>query len=126
MADATPNWPRGDLDPPLRLTIEDQGGLRDLTLADSVTLYAKSGSTVFSGTIDPIDPPIEDARDPTRRYNAQFVWQAGNTDVPGTYRAQAEVVTGGKPTTFPSGENGQVAYFIFNVVPREVSAADLP
>jgi hypothetical protein len=69
----------GDTFPPLVTTLEENGGPLDLTGADTVTMRMASGQTSLT------DLECDVVGDPTNGI-VEYVWQAGDTDVPGTYK----------------------------------------
>lgn len=71
--------------PPLRGKAEDEDGLVDLTVADSLKFLAKDGVALIEGAAEPIDPPDADG------FNWSYTWQAGDTDVVGEYDVELEV-----------------------------------
>lgn len=120
--------PKGNTFPALRLSVQDQEGLVDLTAAAGrITGYFQGrddrGAVVgtITGSIVPITPPEEGLDEDGRAvsFNARYDWQAGDTDRIASYRGQIVVewdTPGTQIETFPSGENGEMGYFEFAVV----------
>lgn len=90
---------QGDLLPILRARAFDADAFLNLpSLFTSIVFRMVSGSTVIEG------PATGDASG-----NLTYTWQAGDTDVPGTYSAVFVGTTaGGKTQTLPSDTNLQV------------------
>lgn len=89
----------GDLEPPWIIDISDTGTRGDLNAVSSWRFVAKlNGVVVFTDT----DPDI--TVDPTTSYSAAVAhtWVDGQTDAPGTLRAEVVAVwPGGREQTFP-------------------------
>jgi hypothetical protein len=81
------NIKKGDTWPPQRGAATDDDGLLPLVEADEVLFFAsKSNPTNFiQGTATVIDPPDADG------FNWQYEWQAGQTDVPGSYKCELQI-----------------------------------
>lgn len=120
--------PKGDTFPALRLSVQDQEGLVDLTAAlGRITGFfeGRDDRGAFIGTIVgdvvPIAPPEEGLDEDGRSvsFNARYAWQAGDTDRILSYRGQVRVewdAAGEQVETFPSGANGEPVYFEFAIV----------
>lgn len=125
--------PKGDTYPPLRLSVQDQQGLLDLTAAEGTIVGYFEGSVgetvigTITGPIEPIAPPEDglDADGNSIQFNARYVWQPGDTDEIADYRGQIRVewdAGGDDVETFPSGEDGEAIFFEFSVVDNLVPA----
>jgi hypothetical protein len=80
---------RGDTWPPLRGLASDEDGPINMTTADSVTLLAKSGATLISGTVVPLAAPDGDG------FNWSYTWGAADTNIVGEYSVELEIDWGG-------------------------------
>jgi hypothetical protein len=96
----------GDTWPPFKFEAKDETGLVDLTAAVSMRALFKSPAFLIEG-VGPtaptaIDPPEADA-DGVHFWNAEYDFQAGDTDEVGVYKAELEVNWGdGHIQTFPN------------------------
>jgi hypothetical protein len=92
--------PSGDTWPPLKGLAADEDGPVDLPSASLVEVVLQSGNTIITGAADVIDPPEVDDDE---TYNWEYVWEAGDTDEPGTYRVQLKVTwAAGQIERFPN------------------------
>lgn len=85
---------RGDLEPPLPLTLTDGDDPVDLSAATTVTVLGKQvgGTKTFGGTL--AERPVDGV--------LSYDWVAGDTDVPGTFHVEVEVTwPGSRKQTFP-------------------------
>jgi hypothetical protein len=76
---------RGDTWPPLRGLASDAAGPINMTTAGTVMFFAKSGSTLISGTIVPLAAPDADG------FNWSYTWGTGDTNTVGTYNVELEI-----------------------------------
>jgi hypothetical protein len=86
---------QGDLEPAIALTLT---GITDLTQATSVSFHMVQvdGTKRVTGTALVSDPTTTDVA---------YVWQPGDTDTPGVYRAVFKVIyPTASPETFPSDD----------------------
>jgi len=85
----------GDLDPAIEATLKRDGSPYDLRNAQRVDIVIGALS----------DPPVVDARTTivdAARGVVEYAWESGDTDEPGTYRAEWVVTTSsGAEATFP-------------------------
>ena len=72
----------GDTWPPLEATLTDEGGVINLTAANSVRVIMKSGATIVSGDCDVVD---------ATNGEVEYVWAVGDTNIPGTYEVEFEI-----------------------------------
>lgn len=112
------DYKQGATWPPHRMKLTDEdGNALPLPEADSIEMIAQSGSTVIQGPLTVIDPPEADPKDPEGPgFNAKYLWQAGDTDISGTYQVEA-VITWDEAATPPSIDrvpNGSNPTFIIN------------
>lgn len=90
---------QGDLLPSIEGVCTDAAGPVDLTAADAVRFHLRAlGSDPTADPTVDADAVVVDADAGLVRYD----WQDGDTDLPGYYRAEFEVTSAGKPTTFPN------------------------
>lgn len=95
VAQKDPNMRQGDRLPPVTASAFTAAGFIDFTAFSSITFRMVSGSTVVTGTA------TGDAHG-----NLSYAWQAGDTNVPGTYEAVFIATDdSGKLQTFPTDTN---------------------
>lgn len=88
----------GDTYPPLVTTLEENGGPLDLTTATSITMRMASDSP--PSAVDDLVCAV--VGDPTQGV-VEYEWQAGDTDVPGTYKVDFVIDFGtGQLQTVPN------------------------
>lgn len=76
---------RGDTWPPLRGLASDADGPINMTAATSITLLAKSGSTLISGAVSALPTPDADG------FNWSYTWDAADTSIVGEYSVELEI-----------------------------------
>lgn len=91
----------GDLLPPVIVTLTGLPVDLDISLVDEINFHMKdaSGAVVINDAgyiYDPVEKMVA------------YDWQTGDTDVPGEYQIEFELVFAGKPITFPNDKNGKI------------------
>lgn len=85
---------RGDLGPPMPITLSVNGTAIDASGASTVQLHwLKPDGSTYLSTLTPVN---------AAQGQYQMNWSAGDTDVAGPYQGQVIVTTSGVPETFPS------------------------
>lgn len=89
---------QGDRNPPLIVTLRDStGAIVDTTTLDTVKFNMRRRST---GNIK-LDNATASFLEPRTSGQVQYDWAAGDTDTPGEYDAEFEVIDAGESQTFP-------------------------
>ena len=101
---------KDDLLPLMELTLEDVDGAVDLSGATSAKLKMILKDEM--GSTPKIDTAVAiDGDQVTNKGKVVYTWVDGDTDTPGTYLGEVEVLYGAKPLTFPND-----SYYIIAIV----------
>lgn len=108
--------PQGALEPPIKVRVADENGLKDLGEYEKIELEALSDDWEISGEMSVISPP-ETVRINNQlvEVNAQYVLQPGDSDKPGTYLLRVKA-TRPAGSGSGSGDGERVEFF-----PNELS-----
>ena len=105
----TESRPQGAFGKPLRLALKSRGTLIDFTdlttpaikfrLRTQIRADAVTGLGTLQIFVDPSDPA---------EFNAEYIWNVADIDVPGLYLVEVDATEGGAVTTYP--DDGERMY----------------